>query len=246
MAEFYPTRAKLDLNAKIGSSTTNAFIPTNGIWVAPIKPGRFEFIASGTKVQTVVLIIRLIRSTPKNYSTGFTNTSYLVQFNNDWSTGMVGFAISGTSVVYYGLEITQADIDAGYEYFITNDADMTGSIFGYPTIFYLDIGTDAKSSGDDDTKIVITNFDFVTKDSSGSLTKIKSYNETSKTYEANSNYVLSEVTFKISDMTGDTTTLAFRRLNDTVGVYYYQSPTVLTPSTSGTKKASTKEDCTSA
>ena len=160
-------------NAKIGNTTKDALIPTNGIWVAPTKPGRFEFIASGTKVHTVVLIVRLQRSTAKDYSTGFTNTSYLVQFNNDWSTGMVGFAISGTNTVYYGLEITQSDIDAGYEYFITNDADMTGSIFGYPTIFYLDIGTDGSSSSDGDATInedapLFTNVDY--RDSGATVT----------------------------------------------------------------------------
>ncbi len=142
-------------NAKIGSTIKDALIPTNGIWVAPTKPGRFEFIASGTNVQTVVLIVRLQRSTPKDYSTGFVNESYLVKFNNDWSTGMVGFAISGGNVVYYGLDITQDDIDAGYEYFITNDADMTGAIFGYPTIFYLDIGTDGGGSSGGDTSTTI-------------------------------------------------------------------------------------------
>ncbi len=231
--------------AKIGSKEMNAFVPTNGIWVAPTKPGRFEFIAAGTRsIRTVVLIIRLARSTHEDYSTGFTNTSYLVQLENDWSGGMVGFAIAGSNIVYYGLNITQDDIDAGYEYFITNDADVTGSIFGYPAIFYLDIGTDASSS-DTDTRTVITNFDFVTKDGSGSLTKIKEYDEATQKYKTNDDYTLSEVTFKIGDTTGDAI-LAFRRLNDTVGVYYYESLTVLTPSTGGTKTQSTKEDCTSA
>ena len=150
------------------------------------------------------------------------------------------------TATYYGTPVTEDNIKDGVEFAIT--------LYGNPIvknpiyITYMDIGSDGgdSPSGDTDKKTVITNFDFVTKDPSGSLTKIKSYNETSKTYEANSNYVLSEVTFKISDMTEDKTTLAFRRLNDTVGVYYYQSPTVLTPSTSGTKTASTKENCTSA
>lgn len=94
-------------NAKIDSKTTDAFIPMNGLWAAPTKPGRFEIIASGTGVHTCVLIVRLIRAEKGNYAVGFENTPYEVPFNNDWSGGMVGFAIAGTNVVYYGLEITQ-------------------------------------------------------------------------------------------------------------------------------------------
>lgn len=232
-------------DATIGSKTTDLFIPTNGVWVAPQAPGRFEFIASSTKNLTVVLIVRLIRSEPKNYASGFSNTTYMIQTKADWSTSMLGFTVYNSSSYYYGIDITQEEIDNGYEYFITNDADITLSYYGFPLIFYLDIGTDAGSGGDTDTKTVITNFDFVTKDSDGSLTKIKNYNETSKTYEANEDYELSEVTFKIGDTTDDTA-LAFRRLNDTVGVYYYQSSAILTPSANGTKTSTTKEDCTSA
>ena len=234
-------------NAKVGSWTGDLFIPTNGIWIAPTKPGRFEFIASGTNIYTDILIVKLKRSEQQNYATGFDNTSYLCAFANDWTNNMTGFYINGsTKVYYYGISVTDSDITDGYEFFITNDGDLNEN-FGSPEIFYLDIGTDGSSSGDSgDTKTVITNFDFVTKDSSGSLTKIKNYNETSQKYEANDDYQFSEVTFKVGNTTGDTTTLAFRRLNDTVGVYYYQSTTVLTPSTSGTKTPSTKEDCTSA
>ncbi len=229
-------------NAKIGSKTSDIFIPTNGIWIAPTKPGRFEFIASGTNWIDSVLLVRLQRSTAKDYSTGFINTTYLIKDTNDWSTSMIGFSILMQRIVYYGINIEQSDIDAGYEFLITGDSKFSslGSL-----IFYLDIGTDAGSGGDTDTKTVITNFDFVTKDSDGSLTKIKNYNETSKAYEANEDYKLSEVTFKIGDTTDDTT-LAFRRLNDTVGVYYYQSSAILTPSANGTKTSTTKEDCTSA
>ena len=265
-AQAFPTSASaytVIQNAKIGAKTFNAFVPANGIWVAPVKPGRFEFVASAIStasgedpiINTVVLIVRLARSSHLDYSSGFDNTSYLCEFTNKWTTGMVGFVMSAKKSTigyyYYGLDITQDDITNGYEYFITSDAGMPGSTYGYPAITYLDIGTDGSSSGDSgDTKTVITNFDFVTKDSSGSLTKIKSYNETSKTYEKNDDYQFSEVTFKIGSTTGEgdtnTTTLGFRRLNDTVGVYYFQSAAVLTPSTGGTKTPTTKEDCTSA
>ncbi len=237
-------------DARVGTWTGNLFIPTNGIWIAPIKPGRFEFIASGTISGTwnrpVVLIVRLIRNEAKNYSVGFKNTTYLVNFRDDWSNSMVGFSFPGNQNVYYGINITQDDIDAGYEFFITNDADVNASASGSPEIFYLDIGTDGSSGDDTTTKTVITNFDFVTKDSSGSLMKIKNYNETSKAYEKNEDYAISEVTFKIGNTAAGETVLAFRRLNDTVGVYYYQSAEVLTPSSSGTKTPSSKEDCTSA
>lgn len=232
-------------NAKVGDWNGNLFIPNNGIWVAPINAGRFEFICTGNSSWgSVILIIRLQRSTAQDYSTGFKNINFSVDFYGAWTNNAVGFFVKSSEVAYYGLNISNDDIEAGYEYFITSDAGSM-NLRGCPYIFYLDIGTDAGSGGDTDTKTVITNFDFVTKDSDGSLTKIKNYNETSKTYEANEDYELSEVTFKIGDTTDDTT-LAFRRLNDTVGVYYYQSSAILTPSANGTKTSTTKEDCTSA
>ena len=224
-------------NAKIGNTTKDALIPTNGIWVAPTKPGRFEFIASGTKIQTVVLIVRLQRSTAKDYSTGFTNTSYLIQFNNDWSTGMVGFAISGTNTVYYGLEITQSDIDAGYEYFITNDADMNGSIFGYPTIFYLDIGTDGGSSGGgSSTTTSPTEIDFVYYDSSTKkLVKITS----EKNSDGNYIYKNSNVVFQIGSTASGT--VSFNRTTSDAVLYYVGSNTIKVIGT-GTSTNKEKQD----
>ena len=74
-------------DAKVGSWTGNLFIPARGIWVAPTKPGRFEFVAINTKTGSGLLtnasisIFRLKRSTAKDYSTGFSNTTYIQQKN---------------------------------------------------------------------------------------------------------------------------------------------------------------------
>ena len=236
-------------NAQVGSWKGDLFIPRNGIWVAPIKPGRFEFIASGTKIRANILIVRLVRSSHGDYSTGFSNTTYQIKAakasdedDNPFETGMAGCTMSGSTNYYFGINISQKDIECGYEYFITADSGMPAAIFGYPVIFYVDIGTDA-SSGTTTEKTAITNFDFVTKDSSGTLTKIKNYDETTKTATANESYVMSQVSFKVGNTTQDTL-LAFRRLED--AVYYYQSPAVLTLSDTGTKTQASKEDCTSA
>ncbi len=232
-------------DAKVGTWSGDLFIPARGIWVAPTKPGRFEFVGINTKstgflTNASISIVRLKRSTPKDYSTGFSNTTYMqgTNFDND----MCGCTIYGGANAYvpyyYGVDVTQDDIDNGYEFFITKYAsDMLAN----PYIVYIDIGTSGSEGST--TKPDLGDFDFVTKDSSGSLTKIKNYDADTNSYVANDSYVASEVTFKIEQTTADTI-LAFRRLSD--AVYYYESPAVLSPSSTGTKTSSSKEDCTSA
>ena len=50
--------------------------------------------------------------------------------------------MQGTANYYFGINISQSNIDDGCEYFITADSGMPVAIFGYPVIFYVDIGTD--------------------------------------------------------------------------------------------------------
>ena len=89
-------------------------------------------------------------------------------------------------------------------------------------------------------------FDFVTKDSSGALTKIKNIKEDG-TLEDNASYTKSQVFFEISDLTGEETLFAFRRLEDTIGVLYYQSASgYLVSGGSGKPKAGSDENCDTA
>ncbi len=234
-------------NAKVGNWKGSLFIPGRGIWVAPTKPGRFEFVAinpksSGLVTNAAIAIFRLKRSTPKDYSTGFSNGKYIQ--GNDFTNDMCGCIIYGGTKAYtpyyYGVDITQADIDAGYEFFITKYAGTSNN----PYIVYIDIGT-ASGSGSTSTLTNLGQFDFVTK-VGDSLTKIKTYDEGSSSYVANKGYSSSNVTFIIGDTTSDTI-VAFRRLVDeSIGVYYYDSSSsILTPSSTGTKTSTNKEDCTS-
>lgn len=230
-------------NAKVGSWEGNLFIPGRGIWVAPTKPGRFEFVAINTKTSGIanaaIAVIRLKRSKAGDYSTGFSNTTY--SQGEDFTNDMCGCIIYGGSNAYtpyyYGVDISQSDIDNGYEFFITKYASNNNN----PYIVYLDIGTTG-SDGDSPTTTNLGDFDFVTK-VDNSLTKIKTYDSSTSSYVTNSSYTKSNVTFKIGDTTSKTV-VAFRRLIElSGGVLYYQSSSVLAPSSTGTKTESSKEDC---
>ena len=237
-------------DAKVGAKNVDLFIPARGIWVAPTKPGRFEFVAINTKTGSGLLtnasisIFRLKRSTAQDYSTGFSNTTYMQQ--TDFTNDMCGCIIYGGSNAYtpyyYGVDVSEEDIKNGYEFFITkyaSDSD-NDNLF----IVYLDIGTTGSDSGSS-SLTNLGDFDFVTK-VDDSLTKIKTYDSSTSSYTSNSSYSKSNVTFAIGDTTSDTI-IAFRRLVDTsIGVYYYDSSstTILTPAGTGTKTSTSKEDCT--
>lgn len=160
------TKYSVIKDGEIGKEGTNyyhykgdIFIPKGGLWVAPIKAGRFEFIATGGgtgRYSSTVLIVRLKRKTPKDYSTGFKNTKpYTVPFNDDWTYDIVGFAVRNGQFCYYGIDISEDDIKNGYEFFITADKDSTpGAIFGRPYIVYLDIG--ANAGADESTTVTRT------------------------------------------------------------------------------------------
>ncbi len=154
----YYTVIKDGVIGKSGNQSTYykgiIFIPKNGIWVAPRKAGRFQFIVQGdgSSLGTYALLIRLKRTANKedtstNYSNGFKNSgTYQVPMSNaDWTYNILGFRTIGTSLVYYGIDIGQDDVDNGYEFFITSMNESNGVTIGYPYILYLDIG----SSGDD-------------------------------------------------------------------------------------------------
>ena len=136
------------------------FIPKNGIWVAPRKAGRFQFIAtSNGSYGGYVLLVRLKRKTSSSsnekYKTGFENSGkYIIATKNEWTYNITGFVARKNSFYYYGIDISEQDIEEGYEYFITSDCDADGTIFnGYPYIIYLDIGD---SGGDGSTSETVT------------------------------------------------------------------------------------------
>lgn len=213
-------------NGKVGSTVGDIFIPARGIWVAPVTPGTFEFVAvNSTSSNAVIAIFRLKRATPKDYSTGFTNLKYRQE--SDFTNDMCGAIIyGGGKPCYYGIKVTQEDIDAGYEFFITKYA-----IGANPYIVYIDVGTDGSS--DSDTRTALTNIDYVTTDSSNSIIKMD-----------DSSYTKSNVSFTISPGLDNTYIYYFKRNSD--GVYYYvidNGYNYITSNGTGTSVKSKDENC---
>lgn len=203
-------------NAQVGSWKGNLLIPARGIWVAPTTPGTFEFVGINTKnsgflTNASISVIRLKRSTPKDYSSGFSNVTYTQ--GTDFTNDMCGCTIYGGSNAYvpyyFGVTVTQEDIDNGYEFFITKYAsDMLAN----PYIVYIDVGTDGGGSSTDE-KTYSWSFDFVDKDSSDKIIKI---NDTS--------YKKTNLSFVISGTSTTACSYYFRRTGGTT-VYYFIDPT---------------------
>ena len=218
-------------NGQVGNWTGNLVLPSNGIWVAPKENGTFKFVfynasygKTGNSGSVGLLFTELQRVTPGDYSSAF-----------------VANTLQCTGISYsckYGYFEKTAQV--GYEYYI---AFYNTSGYDAPYIAYMDIGVNGDETPTDD-RLSLSNFDFVTKENN-SLTKIKNYDSPTSSYVANDSYSKSNVTFKIGETT-DNTTIAFRRLIDTSGgVLYYQSSSILTPSSTGTKSSASSEECTS-
>ena len=217
-------------NAQVGSWTGNLLIPTNGIWVAPKESGKFKFVfynQSYSKGGSVGLLFMMLkRVTPGDYSSPF-------------------YTYSSASGISYSCKYGYFEYDASTdcEYFITFYTNKSSD--DAPYIAYMDIGTEG-GSGDtpSDTRTLITNFDFVTKENNV-LTKIKNADGTA--IEGNT-YTKSDIFFEIDDTTM-TRTFAWRRTtaDGKVAVLYYDSvsTTVVTPVGNGNKKTSSDENCNS-
>ena len=243
---------------KVQDYEGNVLVPNNCIWVAPKKAGTFEFVCVNENTTLAIIAIwKLHRSVPKDYSSSLSTpgSNDRTNFNDYSDASYVGMQVpyysswssSTYSAYYYGTTISQSEIDNdGVEFGIT--------LYGNPTfkrpvyITYMDIGTDGggDSGSSEDTRLALADFDFVTKDSSGALTKIKNIKEDG-TLEDNASYTKSQVFFEISDLTGEETLFAFRRLEDTIGVLYYQSASgYLVSGGSGKPKAGSDENCDTA
>ena len=114
-------------NATVGTWTGNLLVPNRCIWVAPTTPGTFKFVLSNIDTANMGFrLYKLTRSNPGHYDTYFTNLETSIECNKQLQAG---------KSYYYEINVSQEDIDAGYEYAIA-----TGD--GYkPYITYIDIGT---------------------------------------------------------------------------------------------------------
>lgn len=193
-------------NAKVGNYSGDLLIPYRSIWVAPVQPGKFQMIIVNKATQMARLAVwKVQRNTPKDYSTGFVNTYY--------DNAVVGVQIpsySGSGAYtpyYYGVEVTQDDIDKGYEFVITKYI-AGANVY----ITYIDIGADGGDGGD--TTEVVPTIDFVYyKTGTTSIFKIDE-----------DGYANSKITFAL---TSGVTSVCFWRVNDSgnVTMYYYTATT---------------------
>lgn len=131
-------------NAQVGSWTGNLLVPNRVIWVAPIKPGTMKFVLFNPEKSAMGFrLYKLIRSTPKDYSSYFSDGSYDIEFNNTLLPG---------KAYYFEKEISLEDVNSGVEYALS-----AGD--GYnPYIAYMDIGVNGDSTS---TIANIANVDFV-------------------------------------------------------------------------------------
>ena len=231
-------------NAKVSSSAvTDLFLPSSGIWVAPTKPGRFEFVAIKTgegsfQDAAYIAVYRLQRAAGGAYSSGFTNTRFVQ--GSDFSGGLVGALIKANykkyKPFYYGVDVTQDDIDKGYEFFVTKFV----SFFSDAYIVYMDIG--ATESGDDTPKTgALKNVDFVFADTNGDIVKISDVSWSD-----------SNVYFEIAGQgSGNLTYFYFKRKEGDTGVLYFEekgdgSTLDLTKNGDGNASKANDKNCDSA
>jgi hypothetical protein len=159
-------------------------------------------------------LYKLIRSTPKDYSSYFSNGTYDIEFNDTLLSG---------KAYYFEKEISLDDINAGVEYALS-----AGD--GYnPYIAYMDIGVDGSSLASTGT---IASVDFVYEDSN----EINGY---SKITETN----LSGVGFKLEgEATSEFLLFIFRSKDN--GVQYATNGSGIVVSTFGNSatRKNSKED----
>lgn len=247
-AQSWPTTNYLVVDkqyAKVQNWTGDLLIPNEGIWVAPATIGRFEFVAVASDASffapASVAVVRFKRSSPKDYSSAFETPTYLLDTDLRKTNLTGGMYRVNNQLAYYGLNVTQDDIDAGYEYLITMANNLTSAT---ASIIYLDIGSEAGSgSGSTTTRTFNAPFDFVTKEN-GVLTKIK--NADGSEIEGNT-YTKSNVFFEIGDAEASRT-MYWRRTtidNETIILYYpSSSSSVLTPAGTGSSGEASDEKCT--
>lgn len=209
-------------------------VPNRCIWVAPKQAGKFKMVVYNTENDTMcqLVIYRLIRSTPKDYSTYFTSaTKFLIAKGVETSGIDANITIpksnskTALQAYYYTFDVSDADVQAGYEFAITQNT-------GKPYIAYLDIGNNGGGSEEDTKEGKLENIDFYYyKDNA--LVKVSSDNK-------------SDVVFDIS---GDGSAVFYFNRILNIGVLYYDenvnSLTRTQPSTfTGTSVQASDNTCT--
>ncbi len=210
-------------NGKVGDYSGDVLVPRRCVWVAPRQAGTLKFVFPNVENSAMGLRInRLTRSKPKDYSSYISNSSQILEFNA---------VLLGSYVYYFEIEVTQEDVDAGYEYAITGGNQ-------YKTYAsYVDIGAAGGSSTPTYTG-TINGVDFI-YETGGSLVDI-----------ASADYIKSNVAFAISGTSGaDGVYIYFKRKNelDLAAVLYFVSGSgiEITPIGTGNSSSATDENCDS-
>lgn len=215
-------------NGQVGHYYGDLLIPSEAIWVAPTKPGNFEFVVLNNNDTNAWLAIwKLERSEPKNYSSGFKRMTY------DDSNHLIPCKIppknNGTKLTpyYFGVSVTQDDIDNGIEFAITKGHPLSKNV----NIDYIDVGANGGGSSTD--KGEIKDLDFVTANGS-TLTKL-----------TDSDYKKSNSLFSIEGTSTSDVSYFFRRVDATVFYYISNTSSGLSVNEigSGTKKKASSQDC---
>ncbi len=208
-------------------------VPNRCIWVAPKQAGKFKMVVYNIESSMCQLAIyRLIRSTPKDYSTYFTSaTKFLISNGTETSGNDANITIpksnskTALQAYYYAFDVSEADVKAGYEFAITQNS-------GKPYIAYLDIGNNGADSGDDDddkspidfayfnSKNVLVPLQTKTTDTDGNVT-----------YSNNSSYVYSKAFFEVDGTSTGTLKVQFKRTlssgtTETITLTYYFTPNI--------------------
>lgn len=216
----------------LGNYHGNILIPSEAIWVAPIQPGNFEFVVLNPNDTNAWLAIwKLERNIPKQYDSGFKAISY------DDANHLIACTIPPQSRTnktltpyYFGISVTQSDIDNGIEFAITKAHSMSKNVY----IDYIDIG--ANGGGSTTDKGSISKLDFVTADANEKLTKL-----------TDAGYTASNSLFSINGTSSSEYVYSFRRINDSI--LYYVSPIgsgfTITEIGTGAKKKTDNADCKS-
>ncbi|MCF0116785.1 MAG: hypothetical protein HUJ61_01895, partial [Bacilli bacterium] len=99
-------------NGRVGDYVGNVLLPIRCIWVAPVNVGSFKLVCPVKDGNMGLRIIRLTRYIPGNYGSRFTGSQRIdnLEFNG---------TLLQNYTYYFEMEVTQDDIDAGYEYAIT-------------------------------------------------------------------------------------------------------------------------------
>lgn len=201
-------------NGQVGNYKGDVLLPQRCIWVAPIKAGTLKFVATNVESSTMgIRINRLTRSNPRNYASYIKEVTNVLEYNA---------TLLGKKAYYFEIEVTQEDIDKGYEYAVTGGNN-------YKTyISYIDLGTQASTT---ESVASISKVDFVYK-VDDKIVKM-----------TDDGYSASNVLYSISGSTTINVIIYYKRIYNKCVLYYYDSIDGLTMSNIGsgsTSKASSK------